>query len=155
MSDFSVFSKKMTSLPPNTAETAQPVYIVQKSESSGCFTTFCMIVVALIILVVAGVNEYAKEENAKPVLPVTVSSWYSDSLLNPGGYILLKNTSDRELTVTVSVSGPRDTTTFRAVLPAHSSKEYYGSEISWIFMLGEKVTLTHSDYKTSVTNLVR
>jgi hypothetical protein len=106
------------------------------------------------------VEEIIKDINRpdveKPEIPIKFSwadpSWWHGE---PGGHIVLENTSDKELVVTVSISDSKDVKKFRARLPAHTSKKYYGSEFNWAFQLGETVSVEHPDYKIKGWNLTK
>jgi hypothetical protein len=173
------FSAMLNNRTPEEVRIQYADAIAKKSESKSRSNTGCVIViVVLVILAFIGLSSDTKNTNTntgtgtgrgwgnnpqpfifkkeKPKMPIDFSwelpSWWHG---DPGGNITLKNTSDKEIIVTVTIQGGKDTRKFRAILPSNTSKTYHGDEFNWIFQLGETVSVEHPDYETKGWNLAR
>jgi hypothetical protein len=82
----------------------------------------------------------------KPELPVEVV--YRQAIMGPGLVVGLKNTSDRNLAVLLTVANrtTKEEMSFRVDLPPKGSSEL-GHMEGWTFASGDSVKIVHADYR--------
>lgn len=90
-------------------------------------------------------SDYQAATSAKPALPVVVS--FRSSILGRGLVAVFENTSDRYLTVALSVRNPTLSTAkrFRLELDPRSSTDF-GHMEGWQFASGDELGLYHDEF---------
>ena len=90
-------------------------------------------------------TDYQAAEKAKPALPVIVN--FRSSMLGQGLVAVFENTSDRYLTVVLSVRNPTLSTTKRLKLDLEpKSRTDFGHLEGWQFASGDELSLFNDEF---------
>jgi hypothetical protein len=140
----------MPPLPSNTLAAPSSPPRPQRKTSPAAWVALGVLVVGAIWFLQGGyARTYMNQFRETSLSPMPVEVAYRESLVGRGRVFVLKNTSDRQLSVLATLKNPttKQERRYRVDLSPRGMREIGWGE-GWTASSGDSMTLSHNDYKS-------